>query len=101
MFSVNQGAESEAIEPVRKILHQLDERRKLLLKNWDEKEKLFKRKLETIQIMNERNQINRDLDLLMQEVENRKKKIGTTVEQVQRNVETFSEITDNMNVNIN
>ena len=62
------------------------------------KEKCFKRKLETIQIINEKSQINRDLDMLDNEVEHRRSNIGTNVEQVQRNVETFCEITENMNV---
>jgi hypothetical protein len=39
--------------------------------------------------------------MLSNEVEHRRKNIGLNVEQVQHNVETFCEITENMNVSFN
>jgi hypothetical protein len=67
-------------------------------KAWEEREQALKRKLETCQIMIEKNQIMRDLELLFKEVELRSTNIGKTFEQVQRGVHCFHEITENMAV---
>ena len=97
-MTFEKGAETEAIEPIRKFLAQIEERKKAWEKAWEDRDKCIKRKLETIQILGEKSQITRDLDLLVSEVEHRKKNVGSNLEQIQRNIECFSEITDNMNV---
>jgi len=48
--------------------------------------------------MAEKGQINRDLDLLLNEIEHRRKNTGGTFEQVERNAENFRDITENMAV---
>ena len=48
--------------------------------------------------MIEKTQINRDLDLLLNEVEHRKKTTGTSFDQVEKNHESFHDISENMTV---
>lgn len=93
-----QGAEPGTTDAVRKLLAKIEERKTQWEKAWEEREKALKRKLETFQIIIEKNQINRDIDLLFNEVENRKKNIGTTYEQAQRSLLSFNEITENMTI---
>lgn len=80
------------------MLTKADERKRAWEKAWEERERALKRKLETCQVLIEKNQINRDLDLLFKEVELRSENIGYSFEEVQSSFETFHEITENMTV---
>ena len=95
-----QDAHSQASDAVRKLLNRISEMKRVWEGLWDKKEKAIKRNLETCQIMIEKNQINRDLDLLLNEIEHRKKNTGSNFEQVEKNAENFKDITENMTVNI-
>ena len=65
---------------------------------WEERDHTLKRKLETCQIIIEKNQINRDLDLLFKEIEHRQKTEAMTYEQAQQNLKNFHDITENMSI---
>lgn len=95
-----QDAHSQASDAVRKLLNRISEIKRVWEGLWEKKEKSIKRNLETCQIMIEKNQINRDLDLLLNEIDHRKKNTGSNFEQVEKNAENFKDITENMTVRI-
>jgi hypothetical protein len=93
-----QGAEAEATDAVSKLLSKTDERKRTWERAWEEREQALIRKLETCQIMIEKSQINRDLELLIKEIETRKKNVGSSYELIQRDLHNFTSISENMNV---
>lgn len=82
------------------MLTRTEEHKRSWEKAWEEKQKALKRKLEHCQVMIEKNQIIRDLDLLMNEIEHRKSNIGHTYEQAQQSYNSFHDISENMNVKL-
>ena len=90
----------DASEGIQNLLKILEEREKEWENLWEDRERAINRKIETFQLISERTQIMRDIELLSKEIEHRKKNIGTNYEQVHRSIETFHDITENMNVSL-
>ncbi len=67
-------------------------------KLWQEKERALRQRIETIQVLTERNKINRDLDLLFKEIEHRKRNLGETYEEAQANLANFQDLCSNVAV---
>ena len=80
------------------MLQRLEEREREWENAWEDRERALGRRIEMFQLESERSQILRDIELLSNEVEKRRKNIGTNFEQVHRSIETFHDITENMNV---
>lgn len=55
-------------------------------------------KIEYTQIMIEKSQINRDLDLLCKEIDTRRNNVTLNYDTIQRALTSFHDITENMNV---
>jgi len=89
---------SERAGGVRRLVGRVGEMRRAWQAMWEERERALRRGVESGQIMAEKGQISRDLDLLMNEIEHRRKNTGGTFEQVERNAENFRDITENMAV---
>lgn len=85
-------------ETVRKLMKKTEGNKMSWEKGWEEKQMSLKRRLETCQIMVEKNQIDRDLDLLLNEIEHRAQNLGHNLEQAQHCLLNFYDITDNLNV---
>jgi len=83
---------------VRKLLVKIEDEKTVWENAWRDRECKLKRKLETCQITIEKNQINRDLDLLLKEIEHRKRTEAMTYEQAQQNLKNFHDITENMSI---
>ena len=94
----DQFAESSVNCSVLKFLSKLEEHRLTGERTWSEREKALIRKIETCQIIIEKSQINRDLEMLMKEIETRRKNIGTSYELIQRDLMNFASISENLNV---
>lgn len=65
---------------------------------WHQRDKAWRRKCETMQLQVEKNKIDRDLDLLLGEVNKRKRNVGTTYEEIQNDLQNFQDICQNMTV---
>lgn len=65
---------------------------------WEDKQRALKKKLELCQVMIEKNQIMRDLDMLLNEIARKRSSIGHSYEFVQRDLKNFHQFTENMNV---
>jgi hypothetical protein len=85
-------------DQVKFILHRISDQHVNWEKLWQEKKRALRQRIETIQVLNEKSKINRDLDLLLNEVEHRKRKIGETYEEAQANLANFQDICSNMAV---
>ena len=83
---------------MRKVLVKIDDQKRAWEQAWIERDRKLKRKLETCQLSIERNQINRDVDLLLKEIEHRKRTEAMTYEQAQQNLKNFHDITENMSI---
>ena len=90
--------ESEASESIRGVLRNLEELKQEWEANWEDTERCILSKIESTQILMEKNQIDRDLDLLQKEVDHRRNNLTLTYELIQRGLATFHDITENMNV---
>ena len=77
-----QDAHSQASEAVRQHLGRVHELKRVWEQVWERREKALRRCIETSQIVGERSQIDRDLDLLLNEIEHRKRHAGSSYEQV-------------------
>ncbi len=77
-----------------------DEKKKSWEKAWEEREKALKNKLEICQIMIEKTKIDRDLDLLFNEIENRKQTAFTSHDNVQQSINNYHVVAENMRVKI-
>lgn len=91
--------ELEATETIRKALRNIDDLKQEWERSWEDTERAILNKIEFTQIMIEKNQINRDLDLLLKEVDLRRNNITLNFENIQRGLATFHNITENMDVN--
>lgn len=91
--------ELEATETIRKALRNIDDLKQEWERSWEDTERAILKKIEFTQIMIEKNQINRDLDLLLKEVDLRRNNITLNFENIQRGLATFHNITENMDVN--
>lgn len=94
----DQFAESSVSCSVLKFLSKMEEHRLTWERSWSERERALIRKIETCQIIIEKSQINRDLEMLMKEIETRRKNIGTSYEMIQRDLMNFASISENLNV---
>lgn len=94
----DQFAESSVSCSVLKFLSKMEEHRLTWERSWSERERALIRKIETCQIIIEKSQINRDLEMLMKEIETRRKNIGTSYELIQRDLMNFASISENLNV---
>ncbi len=83
---------------MRKLLVKIEDQKHLWEHACKDRERKLKRKLETCQITIEKNQINRDLDLLFKEIDHRKRTEAMTYEQAQQNLKNFHDITENMSI---
>lgn len=91
--------ELEATETIRKALRNIDDLKQEWERSWEDTERAILNKIEFTQIMIEKNQINRDLDLLLKEVDLRRNNMTLNFENIQRGLATFHNITENMDVN--
>ena len=92
------GQSGEGAEEVRRLLEQIGEMRRQWEECWEKRSGELRRSIEIGQMRGEKGQINRDLDLLLNEIDHRRKNAGNSFEQVERNAESFRDITENMAV---
>jgi len=101
-FTVAEGDEvigrGLGVGDLRRLMARVGEMRKCWERMWEKKDKELRRCVESGQIMVEKGQIIRDLDLLANEVEHRRKNAGNSFEQVEKSAGNFRDITDNMTV---
>ena len=80
------------INTIKKELQNIEQIRNLWEKHWIQKDKVLKRKLETLSLLTEKDSIDRDLDKIINYVTEREKNIGKTHEEVEINLEDFQNI---------
>ena len=92
------GIELEATDAIRNMLLNIEELKREWERTWEEIEHMILLRIERTQIMIEKNHIERDLDLLLKEIEHRRNNLALSNDYIKQSLASFHDITENMNV---
>lgn len=80
------------------MLTRTEEHKRSWERAWEEKQRALKKKLELCQIMIEKNQIYRDLEMMFNEINHKRATLGHNYELTQMNLKNYHNLTENMSV---
>lgn len=92
------GIELEATDAIRNMLLNIEELKREWERTWEDIEQMILLRIERTQIMIEKNHIERDLDLLLKEIEHRRNNLTLSNDYIKQSLASFHDITENMNV---